>query len=181
MKKILSIIVLLSLLTVMVFTASGCARAAQRTMANIIEKQLEDAGVNLNTNDDGYTMEVTDESGTAEINVGSTKLPDGFPDQVPVYSNMEITMANSVKSGDKVEFMVWGTSKDDSEKIFEWQKDKLSSWNSYTETSWSANDSKGYAISASMGEEGDSYSFTLDVQIMQEKDEVIIMYMVLEQ
>lgn len=138
MKKIISIVTVISAILVTIFFVSGCLgqKIAEQAVEKVIEKAIgsEDGEeIDIDLDEEGMTIK-TDE---AEMTIGtSADLPDGFPNSVPVYPDMEITTSWKTVNDGKENFSIGATTKDSGEKVFNWYKDKLSGWD--IESEWSA-------------------------------------------
>ncbi len=76
---------------------------------------------------DGNKVTVTGEEGEkAELQGGEDlTLPDGFPNDVPVYKNAQITTSSKVTSGGKTLSTVGFETSDDVEEVHAWYKAEL--------------------------------------------------------
>jgi len=153
MKKIIAIIaVVVSMLLVLVL-ASGCfgQNIAEKIAEEAIEKAIEsDSGENVDIDFDDD--EITIESDDGEVSIGmGTDLPDGFPDNVPVYPDMEIISSWSVTEDDKDSYSINGLTEDAGDDVFAWYKENLSSWEIENEFSASGDDMKTSSLTAKSG------------------------------
>ncbi len=171
MKKTLAITaVMVSLLLVLVF-AGGCLgqKIAERVTEEVIEKAIESEGggdveidlddgkitiqgddgeVNISADDE--TIEIQSDDGEVTIGTGAD-LPDGFPGDVPIYPDMEITMGWAVTEDSKDSYSVNGLTEDAGDDVFAWYKDKLSGWDIENEFTASGDDVTTSSLSAKNG------------------------------
>lgn len=153
MKKTLTITaILVSLLLVLVF-AGGCLgqKISEKITEKVIEKAIEsEGGDNVDIDlDDG---EMTIESDDGEVNISTgADLPDNFPDNVPVYPDMEIISSWAVTEDDKDSYSINGLTDDAGDDVFAWYKSKLSGWDIENEFSASGDDVKTSSLSAKSG------------------------------
>jgi len=166
MKKVIALIFVLLML---LFSVSGCRSVSQKITEKVVEETVEKAAesegedVDVDYGEDEVTLK-TDEG---EVTIGkAAELPDGFPGEVPVNSDLQITTSFKGTSDGKVNFSVSGTYNGSGEDLFNWYKDKLSGWNVENE------------FSADMGDEGKSFSlsassdkYEIGVLIMESEDE----------
>ena len=92
-------------------------------------------------------------------------LPDNFPDNVPVYPDMEIISSWAVTEDDKDSYSVNGLTEDAGEDVFAWYKDKLSGWEIENEFSASGDDVKTSSLSAKSG------GLLLVIMVVETEDE----------
>lgn len=157
MKKILMIVaVLVSILLTLVF-AGGCLgqkiseKITEKVAEEIIEKAIEgESGKSVDIDlDDG---EMTIKSDDGEVTIGtSVELPDGFPGNVPVYPDMEITMGWAVTEDNKDSYSINGFTEDAGDDVFAWYKEKLSGWDIESEFTASGEDVTTSSLSAKSG------------------------------
>ncbi len=166
MKKVIALIFILLMV---LFSVSGCRSASQKIAEKVVEEAVEKAAeregedVEVDYSEDKVTIK-TDEG---EVTIGKeAELPDGFPGEVPVHSDLQIATSFKDTSDEKANFSVSGTYNGSGEDLFNWYKDKLSGWNVENE------------FSADMGDEGKSFSFVasndkyeVSVIIMESEDE----------
>lgn len=88
---------------------SGCSSIVDKAGEKVVEKGLEkgaetagDVDVDIDAEDGGLSID-TDE-GSLEIDGG--KIPDGFPQEVPLPEGFEVTAAMALGSGDEQSFTV---------------------------------------------------------------------------
>ncbi|TWG92296.1 hypothetical protein L615_006600000030 [Nocardioides sp. J9] len=83
---------------------SACGEAAEQITERAIEKAAEDAG-GADVDIDADSGEVKVESSDGSFSYGTGKLPEGFPEEVPV-TDGEIVSGASTTSGGKPGFVV---------------------------------------------------------------------------
>lgn len=177
MKKIIAIIAVIVSILLVLFMASGCKfgqNIAEEAIERAIEKesgenveidldegemtiQSEDGEVNISSDDDTVKIESDD----GEVTFGSgAELPEGFPGNVPVYPDMELTMSLIIDEG----YSISGLTEDAGDDVFAWYKDKLSGWD-VEEFTMSGDEGKTFTLSA----KGDGLIVT--IMVIETKDE----------
>ena len=153
MKKTLTITaILVSLLLVLVF-AGGCLgqKISEKITEEVIEKAIEsEGGENVDIDLDDGEMTIESDDGEVNISMGAD-LPDNFPDNVPVYPDMEIISSWAVTEDDKDSYSINGLTDDAGDDVFAWYKSKLSGWDIENEFSASGDDVKTSSLSAKSG------------------------------
>ncbi|RJQ31706.1 MAG: hypothetical protein C4562_04475 [Actinobacteria bacterium] len=137
MKKI----VVICLVLVVVLALSGCDSIFKSAAKQAVEK-----ATGVKVDEDGKSVKIKTKEGEAEISSSQTKLPDGFPEDFPVYDGAKLT--NSAKMGSAKEAgytAVWETS-DSKDDVVDFYKKELPS--------------KGYKVTAEYSSgQGTTYTF----------------------
>lgn len=128
MKKILIAVVVMIVAIMTVFIFSGCGAIAAKAVEKAIEKE---AGVSIDAN--SGEIKATDDQGN-EINIGGNKVPDGWPDVVPVSRDITVTLSGSNKSDNKTTWTISGTFSGSGEDLYNYYKSQLSGWNVDSDT-----------------------------------------------
>jgi hypothetical protein len=165
MKKIIAIIAVIVSIVLVLFMASGCKfgqNIAEEAIERAIEKesgenveidldegemtiQGEDGEVNISSDDDTVKIESDD----SEVTIGSgAEIPEGLPNIVPVYPDMEITASWTTTENDKNSYFLSGLTNDKGDDVFAWYKDKLSGWDIDGEFTMSGDEGKTSSLSA---------------------------------
>ena len=161
MKKIITLAVVISLAVFMLFSAGGCkARIAEESVEAAIEEAIEGEGGNAEVDISEGEATITTDEGEMTIGEG-TDLPDGFPDAIPVYSNMEITASWKVTEDGKEVFSVAASSSDSGSTIFDWYIGQLGGWQNLNQFT---NESEGETLSSISADNG---TYTLVVTIIE--------------
>jgi hypothetical protein len=172
MKRLLAIVaVVASAIMIIVFTA-GCVgqkiaeKLTEETIERAIEKESgEDVEIDLdegsmtvdtgegqvNIDSDGESMEIQTDDGKAEFGTGAD-LPEDFPGDVPLYSDMEITTSWKSSEGDKTNYSITAVSEKGVDEIFGWYKDNLGGWEISGEFSLDTEEGKTSSFNAAKGE-----------------------------
>jgi len=153
MKKIIAIIAVIVPMLLVLVLASGCfgQNIADKIAEEAIEKAIEsDSGENVDIDFDDGEMTIESDDGEVSIGMGSD-LPDNFPDNVPVYPDMEIISSWSVTEDDKDSYSINGLTEDAGDDVFAWYKESLSGWEIENEFSASGDDMKTSSLSAKSG------------------------------
>lgn len=178
MKKLLIAISLILTLSLIIPVAS-CARVGSKIAEDAIEKALEkSSGGNVDLNLEEGGAVVKDEKG-GETQIGeNVSLPEGWPNDVPVYPDTNFSMSTKTKNGEtgKNEYAVWGiVTKGSVEEVYNWYKEKFSGWEFTTDQYTKSDDgdlaflylkSSAYEVSVTIGESGDETS--LGMQIIEQ-------------
>jgi hypothetical protein len=167
MKRLTAIIALTVSMLLVLLLASGCfgQNIAERIAEEVIEKAIEEdngENVEIDLDDDGITIkgedgevsisaddetvEIKSDDGEFTIGIGA-ELPEGFPGNVPVYPDMEITTSWKSTEDDKVSFSISGLTEEAGDDVFAWYKDKLSGWEIESEFTASGDDVKTSSLS----------------------------------
>lgn len=118
-KKVLVVLVALMLVALV----AGCGGISEKVGEKAAEKMIE-KGTGGEVDIKGDDVTIKTKEGDAEVNIGTKKLPDGFPKDFPVYKEAVIEGSMSTKENGKTSMIVTLTSKDDFTKIVEFYKDK---------------------------------------------------------
>ncbi len=97
----------LALVTVL---GTGCGKVANKVADKATEKAIDHAtggSVDVNSSDGGVSIRTKDGSATYG---NGTKLPDGWPKDLPVPDGMELHSATSSKSSGTTYLMITGTA-----------------------------------------------------------------------
>jgi hypothetical protein len=76
----------------------GCRKAAKEMMEGAIESQIAKEGgkADVQIGEDSVSFKIQDKKGGSNFEYGeNTKVPEGFPTDVPLYPKMTLLMANS--------------------------------------------------------------------------------------
>jgi hypothetical protein len=111
-KRLLALFVL----ALALFAMSGCQNMAEKATEAAVEKAT---GVDVEKNGDSVTVK-TDE-GEATVS-SDAKLPDDFPQDVPIYENatIETAITNKVDAG--TSYLIGMKSDDDAGEVYAWYK-----------------------------------------------------------
>jgi hypothetical protein len=153
MKKIIAITAVIVPMLLILVLASGCfgQNIAEKIAEEVIEKAIEsDSGENVDIDLDDGEMTIESDDGDVSIGMGAD-LPDNFPDNVPVYPDMEIISSWSVTEDNKDSYSINGLTEDAGSDVFAWYKENLDGWEIENEFSASGDDDKISSLSAKSG------------------------------
>ncbi len=145
-------IVMASLLVIAVMGASlmltGCEKAAEQASEALVEGAT---GVDVDADENKVTIEGEDGS-TVEIQSSDAELPDGFPDDVPVY-DAAIESSSKFSADGGTSYAVSQTTGDDFDDVLAWFKAELadSGWSESGSTSSESDGAKFGLIAATKG------------------------------
>ena len=89
----------LMVLVVVVLAAAGCAKAAETTVEQAIERQLEEQGsgdVNVDVDEDGGSVSIETDEGSFQM--GGGEIPDDFLLPVPDYQEISNVLTQTGES-----------------------------------------------------------------------------------
>ena len=137
---------------------AGCQQAAEEALEGAVESQLSQDGSQADVEIDGesMSMKVMGKKGAVQLHVGpGTKLPKGFPSDIPLYPGMTVMMSHSQAEGQM--FFVQATSSDPVAKIVEFYEKQAPTkgWQSKNTTTAGDINSLGY------GKDGRTLQITL--------------------
>jgi hypothetical protein len=108
----------LNLTLAVLVCAAGCKKAAEEAMETAIESQIaKDGGsAKVEIGDDDMSFKFEDKTSGAKMAFGkSVEMPQDFPQDVPVYNPMTLSMAHSQEENKT--FMVQGVTPDSVAKV----------------------------------------------------------------
>lgn len=116
------------LLVVLAVFSVGCQNVAEKAVENAIEKET---GGKAKVNTDDGTVELETEKG--KVQIGKNDLPEGFPEDIPVYENAKIT--SSVNSAGTFSLTL-NAEGEKTDEIADFYKDELkeNGWKSVMST-----------------------------------------------
>lgn len=115
-RKVVSVMVLAGLVVLI----AGCGKKASETATEkAMESAMKAQGQDANVNVDSNTVQISTKEGAMSFGEG-TKLPDNWPDDVPVYKGLKLV--SSVASGDG--FSIQGTTPDAQDKVAAYYKEQ---------------------------------------------------------
>lgn len=143
MKKILILVATVTIAIMLVFIFSGCGAIAAKAIEKAVEKE---AGVSIDAN--SGEVKATDAEGN-EINIGGSKVPEGWPDVVPVGKDIKILISGSNKSDGKTTWNISGTYSGSGEDLYNYYKSQLSSWNVDSDANSDSEGTKNWTLQLS--------------------------------
>ena len=185
MKKIIAVAAVVVSMLLALLLASGCfgQNIAEKIAEEAIEKAIEkDSGENVEIDLDDGEMSIESDDGEVSISsdddsveissddgdltIGSSaEIHEDFPDNVPVYPDMEINTSWKSTENDKDSFSISGLTDDAGDDVFAWYKDKLSGWEIEGEFTMSGDDGKTSTLSAK------GSGLTMTIMVIETKDE----------
>jgi hypothetical protein len=110
-KKLHAVIVIfiIALMVMVIVAGSGCKQ-------KIGQKNTETA------------IEISKITETA-VEISNSKVPDGWPDAVPVNNDIQIQLSGSQKTEGKTSWSISGIFEGSGEDLYKYYLDKLSGWN----------------------------------------------------
>jgi hypothetical protein len=108
-------------LAVLVVLPTSCGKKASETAAEkMIESAMRAEGQKADVTINSETMQVKTKDGDMSFGEG-TKLPEEWPDDVPVYKGLKLISAMKTKEG----FSIQGTTTDSHDKVAEYYKEQV--------------------------------------------------------
>jgi len=184
MKKIIAISAAM-LLAAFLFT--GCSCAAEKITEKIIESAAASEGQDIDvdlssgevniTGEDGeqFSISSDDEGATITTEDGETtissgenlSIPDDFPSQIPVPSDLNIITSATGQEGGQQQFSILGQYQGGSgTELFEWYKQEMSGWNITSQQTYEDEEGTTSTIIA------DNDNYNVNVFIMDSDGEV---------
>jgi predicted lipoprotein with Yx(FWY)xxD motif len=117
-RRMITVTALVALLAVVVM-ASGCAQIAEQAAKSAVESAT---GIKVDTSGDSVTVAGSDGSA---VSTTKGKLPEGFPEGMPVYEPGTITTGIATESGKGKGFMVGIDTEDSAADVFTWYETEL--------------------------------------------------------
>lgn len=167
MKKV-SAIILVAMFCL--FALAGCAspgeKIAEKLAENIIEKAAEAEGEDVDVDiESGEVTMQTDEG--EELNIGSSDLPDDFPNEIPINSDINIFSSYKFDTEGKKNWGVTGEYSGNGEDLMSWYKNAFEGWEITSESSMAFDEGNTYMLNA----ENSTYSVSV---IITEGEEAAI-------
>jgi hypothetical protein len=146
----LFITIIIMVLFITVISVNGCA------------KKLSQAASGKNVEESKVTEENTQ--------VRDSKIPEGWPEIIPVNSNIEIQLSGSQKANGKTGWSISGIFAGSGEELYKYYLDKLSIWKKDSDTvNGTIDQEKNYVLSFSNAE------YSASILITENKTEVKIL------
>ncbi len=118
MQRVLRSIVWMAVLAAV---AAGCGNdAPEEATEQAMESAIRSSGQEGDVEVDAGTMKITTADGQMTFGEG-TKLPDNWPDDVPVYEGLKLLTAMTAPEGSTIQ----GTTTDSLDKVTEFYKDRV--------------------------------------------------------
>jgi hypothetical protein len=110
-----------TVLAVLVMVATACGKKASETASEkMIESTMRAKGQDAEVTVNSGTMQVKTKEGDLSFGEG-TKLPDQWPDDVPVYKGLKLLSATKTKES----FSIQGTTADSQGKVAAFYKEQV--------------------------------------------------------
>jgi hypothetical protein len=124
--------------TLLLVSVAGCKKIAEEAIEGAIESQAARQGseANVEIDDESFSMQVQGKDGQQTLQIGEdTKLPEGFPEDVPLYPDWTIVVAHT-QAGDSI-FMIQAQSADPLPQVAEFFTEKVpqNGWEEKSNTS----------------------------------------------
>ncbi len=130
MKKLLVTILIVALALGLV----GCKSISEKIGEEVGEEIAGGAlGGDVEVDGDSVTIETDD--GAATITGDTGEIPEGFPDDFPLYSGYKVESSSSIESNGEKQYYVNLISEDGVSEIYDWYKSELTGdgWNLTTD------------------------------------------------
>lgn len=125
--------IIIAALFITVISVSGCAKELPQAAAGESSEESKPA------EEDGQ--------------IKDSKIPEGWPEIIPVSSNIKIQLSGSQKANGKIGWSISGIFEGPGEELYKYYLDKLSAWNKESDTvSGTVDKEKSYVLSFSNAE-----------------------------
>lgn len=142
--------VVITLLLVAFLLVSCGPRSGEALAEKIIEKAAARSGEDVDIQLDGEEVKVKDKDGNT-FSMGSTDLPEGWPDSAPVSKKLEIVYSATSTSDGKQAWVVNATYDGPASDIYDYYKSELSGWEISADTVMDSSGAKSYILGAGDG------------------------------
>lgn len=141
---------LLSVFGVLVVGTTSCSKVTEKVSEKAAEKAIEgstDGDADVDLSDDEVKIKTGDGSA-----VYGSKMPDGWPKDIPLPDNFEVTGGANIDQGGQVMITVVGTTKMSSEDVTAFYKDKMSGWEKESDAVYGNGDDAVASLSLTNGD-----------------------------
>lgn len=105
----------------LVLGLSGCGSISEK-IGEKVGEEIAGSVVGGEVDVKGDDVTITTEEGDVSITGDTGEIPEGFPDDVPIYDDSEVDSATSMTSDGTTTFYVNLTMEDDVATVYEWYK-----------------------------------------------------------
>lgn len=161
MKKILVGIVVIALALALV----GCG-AIEDKIGEEIGEEIVGVATNSDVEVSGDSVTIETEEGDVTIANDTGELPDGFPDDFPLYDDYTLDGASSISGGGTTTYYVNMLSEDEVKDIYEWYKAEFAGdgWEISGDVIYSDSSSSSGMLTAKKGKMEATVSMTSDTE-----------------
>lgn len=156
-------LVLLSMILA-IFLLLGCSFLGEKVAEKAVEKTT---GVEVDK--EGKKVKIKTREGEAEIETGEKKLPDGFPDDFPIYEDATIKNSSKMTTNGQTTYQVFLEAEGDPAPVAEYYKKSLPESGHEIENSFEADNTFTYTI-----KQGEDTTGTVSISIQNNKTSIVI-------
>ncbi len=127
----------------------GCSFLGEKVAEKAVEKTT---GVSVDK--EGKKVKIKTKEGEAEIESGEQELPDGFPDDFPIYEDSTIKNGSKMTANEQITYQVYLETEDEASAAADFYKKELPDSGYPIENSFETNDTFTYTVKNSEGIEG---------------------------
>ncbi len=166
-----TVIAALSLLILLLISCGprNAEKFAEKFAEKIVEKVADRAGEDIDIDLSGETVSITDGEGNS-ITIGSSELPEGWPDSIPLERNMEVLFAGVSQDGDKNAWTVTASYPGSTTELYDFYKKEFVDWEISADMLMESEGTKNYTLQAA----NDSYEMSLFLAGEDEGTAVVI-------
>ena len=144
----------------------GCSFLGEKVAKKAVEKTT---GVSVDK--DGQKVKIKTKEGEAEIESGAKELPDGFPEDFPIYEDSTIKNGSKMTADDQTTYQVYLETEDEASEAADFYKESLPENGYEIENSFESNDTFTYTVKQSENATG-----TVTVGSQSGKTSIIITF-----
>jgi hypothetical protein len=149
--------IVIAALSLLILLLISCGpRSAETFAEKIIEKAAARAGEDIDIDLGDETVSITDGEGNS-ITIGSSELPEGWPDSIPIKRNMEVLFASASEDGGKNIWTVTASYPGSSTELYDFYKKEFADWEISADMLMESEGTKNYNLQVA----NDSYQISL--------------------
>ncbi len=144
-----TVIAALSLLILLLISCGprNAEKFAEKFAEKIVEKVADRAGEDIDIDLSGETVSITDGEGNS-ISVGSSRLPEGWPDSIPLEPNIEVLGGSAKEDGGKKAWNLTARYSGSTTELYDSYKKEFADWQISSDMMTESESSKSYILQA---------------------------------
>lgn len=149
MKRVLIGVLVLTLALGLV----GC-KSIEDKIGEEVGEQIVGAATGSDVEVEGDNVTIETDEGAVTVGGSDTELPDGFPEDFPLYDDYELDGASSMTGGGSATYYVNMYTNDSPDEVYEWYKTELADkgWNISGDSKYSDSSGTSAMITADKGD-----------------------------